>query len=73
MNLTISILLLTTVAAGLSQAQHDAARKRILVLCTRNSARSQMAAGFLQSFSPKLEVHSAGLSHLPGLTLTLSR
>lgn len=33
---------------------------RILVLCTGNSCRSQMAHGFLQSFDPKLEVFSAG-------------
>lgn len=34
--------------------------KRILVLCTGNSCRSQMAHGFLQSFDPRLEVFSAG-------------
>lgn len=34
--------------------------KRILILCTGNSCRSQMAEGFLRSFDPKLEVHSAG-------------
>lgn len=33
---------------------------RILILCTGNSCRSQMAHGFLQSFSKDLEVHSAG-------------
>lgn len=33
---------------------------RVLLLCTGNSCRSQMAHGFLQSFSPALEVHSAG-------------
>jgi arsenate reductase len=33
---------------------------RILVLCTGNSARSQMAEGFLRSFDDRLEVHSAG-------------
>ncbi len=33
---------------------------RILVLCTGNSCRSQMAHGFLQSFDKELEVHSAG-------------
>ena len=33
---------------------------RILVLCTGNSCRSQMAEGFLKSFDEKLEVHSAG-------------
>lgn len=34
--------------------------KRILILCTGNSCRSQMAEGFLKSFDKKLEVHSAG-------------
>lgn len=33
---------------------------RILILCTGNSCRSQMAHGFLQSFDKSLEVHSAG-------------
>lgn len=33
---------------------------RILILCTGNSCRSQMAQGFLQSFDNRLEVHSAG-------------
>jgi arsenate reductase len=34
--------------------------KRILILCTGNSCRSQMAEGFLKSFNPHWEVHSAG-------------
>jgi arsenate reductase len=33
---------------------------RILILCTGNTCRSQMAQGFLQSFDKNLEVHSAG-------------
>jgi arsenate reductase len=33
---------------------------KILILCTGNSCRSQMAHGFLQSFDYKLEVFSAG-------------
>ncbi|MCK5637909.1 MAG: arsenate reductase ArsC, partial [Flavobacteriaceae bacterium] len=33
---------------------------KILILCTGNSCRSQMAEGFLKSFNNDLEVFSAG-------------
>ncbi len=33
---------------------------KILILCTGNSCRSQMAEGFLKSFNPDFEVVSAG-------------
>ena len=33
---------------------------RILILCTGNSCRSQMAEGFLKSFDKSIEVFSAG-------------
>ena len=33
---------------------------KILILCTGNSCRSQMAQGFLQSFDKNIEVYSAG-------------
>jgi arsenate reductase len=33
---------------------------RILILCTGNSCRSQMAEGYLKSFDNNLEVYSAG-------------
>jgi len=33
---------------------------KILILCTGNSCRSQMAEGFLKSFDRRLEVFSAG-------------
>jgi arsenate reductase len=33
---------------------------KILIICTGNTCRSQMAEGFLKSFDPKIEVFSAG-------------
>lgn len=35
-------------------------RKKILIICTGNSCRSQMAEGWLQSFDERLDVFSAG-------------
>jgi len=35
-------------------------KEKILILCTGNSCRSQMAEGFLKSFDKTLEVYSAG-------------
>ncbi|MFH1195800.1 MAG: arsenate reductase ArsC [bacterium] len=35
-------------------------KKQILILCTGNSCRSQMAEGLLKSFDAELEVFSAG-------------
>lgn len=35
-------------------------KKKILILCTGNSCRSQMAEGFLKSYDKELEVYSAG-------------
>ena len=35
-------------------------RKRILIICTGNSCRSQMAEGWLRSFDKSMDVFSAG-------------
>ena len=35
---------------------------KVLILCTGNSCRSQMAEGYLKSFNPAMEVYSAGTS-----------
>ncbi len=39
--------------------------KRILILCTGNSCRSQMAEGFVKSFDPDIKVFSAGTNPSP--------
>jgi arsenate reductase len=38
---------------------------KVLILCTGNSCRSQMAQGFLQSFDESIEVCSAGTEPAP--------
>jgi arsenate reductase len=55
-----ALLAVTALGMALAQSHDSSATKRILVLCTGNSARSQMAAAFLKSFDPRLDVYSAG-------------
>jgi arsenate reductase len=38
---------------------------KVLVICTGNSARSQMTAGFLKSWDARLDVYSAGTAPAP--------
>lgn len=47
-------------AGAFSQKPGTTTHTRILILCTGNSARSQMTEGFLRAFDPTLEVFSAG-------------
>jgi arsenate reductase (thioredoxin) len=54
------MLRLMAVILSLAVWAQPAAKTRILILCTGNSARSQMAAGYLQSFDANLDVYSAG-------------
>ena len=37
-------------------------KQKILILCTGNSSRSQMAAGYLRTINTDLEVYSAGVN-----------
>jgi arsenate reductase len=60
----VIILLL---AVGMNAQGQQPAKKRILVLCTGDSARSQMAAGFLKSFDKRLDVYSAGTQPAAGI------
>jgi arsenate reductase len=52
------ILFLLLAVGGMNAGSSP--NRRVLVLCTGNSARSQIAAGFLQSFDRGLDVFSAG-------------
>ena len=40
---------------------------KVLILCTGNSCRSQMAQGFLKSFDSNIEVFSAGTNPAAGI------
>ncbi len=40
---------------------------KVLILCTGNSCRSQMAQGFLQSFDSNIKVFSAGTNPAAGI------
>jgi arsenate reductase (thioredoxin) len=53
------LLALVLVSIGTMSSQ-PSPKKRVLILCTGNSARSQMAAGFLKAFDARLDVYSAG-------------
>ena len=57
--------LLMFLLAVVGSAQQRPAVKRILVLCTGNSARSQMAEGVLKSLDARLDVQSAGTQPAP--------
>ncbi len=53
-------LIFSALSLPLSRNSADAEKTTVLVLCTGNSARSQMTQGFLQSLDHNLEVFSAG-------------
>ena len=63
MGIATLAVLVCLFAAVLASA--EGGKKRILVLSTGNSARSQMSEGFLRSFDPRLEVYSAGTDPAP--------
>jgi arsenate reductase len=61
-------IILTALIVAASAFGQDAqrAKVRVLVLCTGNSARSQMTAGFLKSWdNNRLDVYSAGTAPAP--------
>ncbi len=60
----LALLTLSLMLPMLAQDKAPA-KVRVLVLCTGNSARSQMSAGFLQSWDSRLDVNSAGTNPSP--------
>ena len=60
-----AVAVLAAGCLGLVAQSVETGKKRVLVLCTGNSARSQMAAGFLKAMDPRLEVYSAGTNPAP--------
>ncbi len=58
-------VLMLLLSASIVSVAADGGKKRVLVLCTGNSARSQMSEGFLKSFDARLEVYSAGTNPSP--------
>ena len=56
---------LVSVMGGAVLYAQESSGKRILIICTGNSARSQMTAGFLHSFDAALQVFSAGTAPAP--------
>ncbi len=61
-----SLALLLLPAALLPAAETTKLTKpRILVICTGNSARSQITAGILKSLDPRLDVYSGGTAPAP--------
>jgi arsenate reductase len=60
-----TLWLLVVFAATAVAEDTTSAKSRILILCTGNSARSQMSAGFLKSWDARLDVYSAGTNPSP--------
>jgi arsenate reductase (thioredoxin) len=56
-----ALLMLESFCPLQTQSGQVPAKMKILILCTGNSVRSQMAHGFLQSFDDRIEVASAGI------------
>ena len=59
------LLFFLMLLAVAGQEAAAAQKPRILILCTGNSARSQMAAGLLGSLDSRLDIYSAGTAPAP--------
>ncbi len=65
MKLALAPLLLLQVAQLPAAETSKLTKPRILVICTGNSARSQITAGVLKALDPRLDVHSGGTAPAP--------
>lgn len=61
--IALPIAMLMTVGAFAEGSKST--KLKVLVICTGNSARSQMTAGFLKSWDTRLDIYSAGTAPAP--------
>jgi arsenate reductase len=61
--LAVPITALITIGAFAQDTK--SAKLKVLVICTGNSARSQMTASFLKSWDQRLDIYSAGTAPAP--------
>ena len=65
MKLALAPLLLLQVAQLPAAETSNLTKPRILVICTGNSARSQITAGILKALDPRLDIYSGGTAPAP--------
>jgi arsenate reductase len=56
-----ALFMMVSFSPSQTESEQISRKMKVLILCTGNSVRSQMAHGFLQSFDDRIEVASAGI------------